>query len=287
MNQYQGSVLYIDILGISALTQGIIPIIEDDFKAHKFTSKNNFSEQLYCAKLLVLFRRILKGAKQKNLQIAQLSDCAFIWSRNTDLVLNAAREIMWETTRNGILCRGGMAYGEIVEPEKMNRQLGHFVCGKAVSNAVTLESLGKGARIFIDSSLPPEASNKIPSQAFQGQKNPLDYSTVDEFLWWLYPERITTLPRINSSESKKILLEIMDLVSLLKHSPKFRWNAFSSQGRTQLAATIESISKCTIKLQNKIDYFFSKDAIINSLTERDDKRYRAIKKIYSNEINDI
>lgn len=54
---------------------------------------------------------------------------------------------------NGILCRGGLAYGEILESDDSN-QMGHFILGDAVTRAVELEGKAKGCRVLIDDELP-------------------------------------------------------------------------------------------------------------------------------------
>ncbi|HDT3627413.1 TPA: hypothetical protein QHP12_003530, partial [Morganella morganii subsp. morganii] len=122
--------------------------------------------------------------KVNNVKVAQLSDCAFIWSDDIDLVVNVARELMWDLTLNGILCRGGLANGQIVEPDKINTKLGMFICGGAVTDAVRLEGAGKGARVFIKTDLVSELE-KIPSYAFTPRKSLIDFSTLDEFKWYL------------------------------------------------------------------------------------------------------
>ena len=153
MKEYSGAVFFVDILGFGALTQGKVDIAEEDLLAHRFSFEKNFSEHQFSAKLLLKFRRILTICSEgKNkVKVAQLSDCAFIWSEDTSLVINVAREIMWKSLLGGILCRGGLAYGQIVEPDKINTKLGMFVCGGAVTDAVKLEESGKGARVFINS----------------------------------------------------------------------------------------------------------------------------------------
>nr|WP_319394110.1 hypothetical protein [uncultured Desulfobacter sp.] len=112
LKEYSGTVFFVDILGVGALTQGKIKITQEDFIAHRFRFKERFSEHQFCAKLLVKFRRILTTATQerKAVKVAQLSDCAFIWSDNADLVVNVAREIMWNALFSGVLCRGGLHF---------------------------------------------------------------------------------------------------------------------------------------------------------------------------------
>lgn len=235
------------------------------------------------------FRRILNDTMKKNnkINVAQLSDGAFIWSNNTDLVLEAARDIMWKTTSSGILCRGGLAYGEIVEPDKVNIKLGKFICGKAVTKAVKLEGTGKGARVFIDDEIPSKTSPHIPDEAFRPSINPLNYSYVDEFMWALFPEKLTQTSTKNSSDSKERLKKVLTLISLLRFSPKYRWNVSSGEGKIQVASTIDVVSSITGILQNKFDYKLSCNTIIDSLDTRDYQKYIKLKSKYLNEITSI
>lgn len=286
MKEYQGAVFFVDILGVGALTQGHIKIKDEDFLAHKFNNSTSNSEHVYCAKLLMKFRRILNDIMKKNnkINVAQLSDGAFIWSNNTDLVLDAARDIMWKTTSSGILCRGGLAYGEIVEPDRVNIKLGKFICGKAVTKAVKLEGTGKGARVFIDDEIPSKASLHIQAEAFRQSINPLNYSYVDEFMWALYPNELTKTSTKNSPDSKERLKKVLALISLLIFSPKYRWNISSGEGKIQVASTIDAVSSITDILQNKVDYKLSCNTIINSLDIRDNEKYKALKFSYLNNI---
>lgn len=287
MKEYLGAVFFVDILGVGALTQGKVAIQQSDFSAHRFSApkSNPNSEHIFCAKLLTKFRRILnKVMKHNGVKVAQLSDCAFIWSDNADLVLEAAREIMWETASNGVLCRGGMSYGEIVEPKTVNVSLGKFICGKAVTQAVKLEGSGKGARVFIDDTVPSEVIRSIQPEAFRQSINPKDYSYVDEFLWSLYPMNPDRLHMLNSTNSKDRLKKILPLVSLLRFSPKYRWNTLSREGKVQVASTIDSISSVTGLLQDHFDYHFGCNAMLSCLDVRDEAKYVSLKNSYLKEV---
>ncbi|MBG0757371.1 hypothetical protein [Vibrio cidicii] len=290
MKEYLGAVFFVDILGVGALTQGKVAIQQSDFSAHRFSApkSNPNSEHIFCAKLLMKFRRILnKVMKHNGVKVAQLSDCAFIWSDNADLVLEAAREIMWETASNGVLCRGGMSYGEIVEPKTVNVSLGKFICGKAVTQAVKLEGSGKGARVFIDDTVPSEVIHSIQPEAFRQSINPKDYSFVDEFLWNLYPMTLDRLHILNSTNSKDRLKKILPLVSLLRFSPKYRWNTLSREGKVQVASTIDSISSVTGLLQDHFDYHFGCNTMLSALEVRDEAKYAALKNRYLKEVASI
>lgn len=287
MKTYQGAVLYIDILGISALTKNEINITDTDFSAHNFTTISKKTEQVFCAKLLMKFRRILKEMLSSDIQVAQLSDCVFIWSKQTDVVLEAARKIMWSTMKEGILCRGGMSYGEIVEPDKTNKKLGHFVCGKAVTNSAKLERTGKGTRIFLDDSIPSNCSDIEQENAFCLQKNPTDCTCINEFRWWLFPEKISPLSHESISERKNRLYPLMDLISSLRHSPLFRWNSETVFGRQQIASTIDRISHDANELQSTYNYRLEYNSIINTLSIRDEESYNSLRDTYFNEIQQI
>lgn len=288
MKEYQGAVFFVDILGVGALTQGRIKIKDEDFLAHNVGNTSSKSEHVFCAKLLMKFRRILNNVMQNNhVNVAQLSDCAFVWSDNADLVLDSAREIMWKTTSRGILCRGGIAYGEIVEPDSVNIKLGKFICGKAVTKAVKLEETGKGARVFVDDEIPSKISPHIPVEAFRQSINPLNYSYVDEFMWALYPNKLAQTSIKNSPDSKERLKKILALISLLRFSPKYRWNISSGEGKIQVASTIDTVSSITDILQDKFNYKFNCNTIIDNLDTRDYQKYIKLKTRYLNEIASI
>ena len=81
MRQYQGAVFFVDILGIGALTRGRVTLLPEDYEAHGIKSSKNRNEHYFSAKLLIKFRKVLNNLKKnKDIKVAQLSDCAFIWS---------------------------------------------------------------------------------------------------------------------------------------------------------------------------------------------------------------
>lgn len=59
-----------------------------------------------------------------------------------------------------------MTFGQIIEPEKTRKSLGHFICGNAVTRAAKLESVGKGARIFIDREIGGRQIEGVSPKAF-------------------------------------------------------------------------------------------------------------------------
>ena len=54
-------------------------------------------------------------------------------------------EYMWESIRNGLFSRGGIAYGDIVEPDKVNNSIGRFVLGRPQRRQLKWKGRAKGA----------------------------------------------------------------------------------------------------------------------------------------------
>lgn len=287
MKQYKGAVFFVDLLGIGALTQKKIKLTEIDYAAFGLKI-NQQSEQFFCAKLLIKFRSVLAKIKKENtkVNIAQLSDCAFVWSEDVASVMDAARKIMYLAIRSGILLRGGLVYGDIVEPNKINHGIGHFILGEASTKAVKLESAGKGCRIFSDSELPSELANSFSQYLFVPMKSPLDGVIVDEFKWYL-PEDYANLKSKSNKQKREIMHDLLELISLLKFSENFNWNASTHEGALQLSLGIESISSITKEIVNCEDYFFSSEFLVNTLKNRPVGRYKKILKQYIDEVNGI
>ena len=247
MKEYDGAVLFVDILGISALTTSKKPLVTaHDFDALKF--QNAGGNQLFCASLLSKFRKNLHACNAKGLKVAQLSDCAFLWSKNESLVVQAAEKLFFENTRTGILARAGMTYGQIIEPIKTRKSLGHFICGNAVTRAAQLEGSGKGARVFIDREIGGRHIDGVSAQAFDGMANPSDYKVIDEFIWFSCPKELS-----DYSEKSDRINKLVSLLVSFKSSPKLRWNAASLHGRIHLSATIKRLCKAATDLCEEID----------------------------------
>ncbi|WP_050507532.1 hypothetical protein [Pseudomonas syringae] len=181
MNQYQGAVFFVDMLGVGALTQNQVTIGEDDFKARGMSPSISPSANLFCGQLLTTFRSCLAAVRtsHKQVKIAQLSDCAYIWSEIVLAVLDAARAFMWQSVNAGLLSRGGISYEEIVEPDKINRAIGDFILGGAVTRAVGLEKAGKGCRVFVDDLIHRQIQKsdavRFKDEAFSSLKEVLKY----------------------------------------------------------------------------------------------------------------
>ena len=240
MREYDGAVLFIDILGIAELTSGkTIKVTKTDFKAIGAPSSSTVSNQTFCAFLLSAFRRNLLSVSQQMVNASQLSDCAFLWSKDPNLMLCVARELMWKNLRSGILCRAGLSFGQIVEPERTNREIGHFVCGDAVTRSVDLERKGKGARVFVDTELPGLSGLEFAPSEFSDLKNASDFTEIDEFRWFTYHPIDGSLPDADGARSA--VNDILELIGSLRYSPAFRWNASTAAGRLQVGCMIERL----------------------------------------------
>ncbi|ATH76167.1 hypothetical protein CLM76_00440 [Vreelandella venusta] len=191
---------------------------------------------------------------------------------------------MWASLLGGLMCRGGLAYGQIVEPEKVNKQLGMFICGGAVTEAVKLEGKLKGMRVAVSPEVVAEFKN-ISDNIVVPKTNPIDCSVFDELLWFLYPEEITNRYSGYHKPEKEVALSIMKLLAILKHSPKLAWNVSSHPGKVQVAATIDVISEQLVKLYPSLDFRFTAEYAIQALGSRGNKKFESVMKLYKSEIN--
>ena len=274
MQIYHGAVFFIDILGVGALTRKQIELSGADYDAWNCSSKTNV--HAFSAKLLMAFRRVLNDIKQDEMvKVAQLSDCAFIWGASAMDVTNAARKCMWEMAGAGLLGRGGLAFGEIVEPDKVNKSLGQFVMGEAVTRAVDMERTGKGCRVFSDTEIAAELPTNIvfgkDEWPFAPIKNPLDCSSKDEFRWYLFPDEINQAKQ-RSRDSVNVATRLMGLVAHLRYDPRLGWNAATMEGAVHLAASIDTISASAKLYVKDEDYHWTADAmILGGMKNRSDK----------------
>jgi len=292
VRQYAGAVCYVDILGIGALTQKQVPLTELDYGARGLVSPTRRNEQVFCAHLLTDFRKCLREVRDNfsSVNLAQLSDCAFVWSKNVLDVLNACRSLMWSATRNGLLCRGGLAFGEIVEPNKIDHSIGHFVLGEAATKAVGIETAGKGCRVFSDVDLPRHMSGmcRCRNEPFEGLKNPLNTLVTDEFRWYLFPANIKTNDP-HSPNDKDGANAIMELVSRLRYDPRFNWNTSTEDGRLHIASSIESISSMAKGFVKELDYKWTSESLL-AIPENTPRSEAIVKRFltrYKNEIAEV
>lgn len=245
-----GAVFFVDILGFGALTQNQIDLSKDDFAPWLDKYHQAYDNQVLAAAILSEFREILIDLDNSfDVTISQLSDCAFVWSENIKDVLIVANNIMSRCIESGILCRGGLSYGEIIETNQ-NHSLGRFILGKAVTQAVKLEGIAKGCRIMITDEFPshlyenhPDFNKKIYT-LFQPFVNPLDYITYDEFKWYCAPnmtEDISELPIISEKEKMNLAYERLMLATFVRVHPKFSWNS-KGQGLVHVRASINFLA---------------------------------------------
>ena len=253
LNRITGAVFFIDILGIGALTQNKIDLKFEDFDLWLSPLGLEHDNQTLAASILGEFRRILNDVNQQfpNVTIAQLSDCAFVWSEDISDIVVASNNLMSECISNGILCRGGLSFGEIIETTQ-NYDLGRFIVGQAATNAVKLEGIAKGARILMDQGFPIEfwEQNKdLRSRMepmFQPFINPLDFITYDEYKWYLVPfisDDIEDLSVADTNYRLSLTKRRLKLASAVRHNEKYNWNSRSVQGLIQLKATINFMSE--------------------------------------------
>jgi hypothetical protein len=272
MRQYKGAVFFVDMLGIGALTRKKVELTSQDFDAWGITRRSDFNEHVLCAKLLMKFRSCLAKIKKKHraVKIAQLSDCAFIWSDDHLAVAMAAQEMMMTSVGAGLLCRGGIAYGDIVEPNRVAESLGQFVLGEAATKAVEFEKLGKGCRVFTDEafglhmSSGTRASN-VPYEAVAGLRNPLTGEVIHEFCWYFQHS-----PGTNPLTKKVRHQNILKLLSMLMGSPLFRWNCSSLPGMIQMACSVGSLSSATQVLFPNPHTVYTPDMVMHGFADRSD-----------------
>lgn len=256
----KAAVFFVDVLGMSALTGGAIDLSEIDIAIYEkdINLCNGIStpNQLVAAWTLKQFREELRSIHFKyDVRISQLSDCAFMWSENIcDLILSAS-ELMWRLISSGVLCRGGLSFGEVIVPTNDKESFGSFVLGDAVTRAAKLEGCGKGCRVFTDADAisrfyedfpgkvdSPDTSSIVYREIFAPITNPLDFSIVDEFKWYLYYDLDNVVKNKFDIDRNKVAMYMAGLVSLLRHSPYFAWNSSNKHGKIHLSASIEMIS---------------------------------------------
>lgn len=285
-----GAVFFIDILGIGALTQNGLQLTDFDYEEWLTAYGVEHNNQFFATALLSEFRNVLTKLLKKypNVKIAQLSDCAFVWSEDVADVLLFSNNCMTELIKNGLLCRAGLACGEIIETsENENHNLGKFIVGEAVTKAVKLESLSKGVRILIDENVPQALYAQNTSFAnqlvnlFQPFTNKIDYTVYDEFKWYLVPnlEKSMDLSRLKDKEKIFYTKERLKLASLLRFSPKFHWNVLTKHGFVHVKASIDFLTAYDTELF-KIwhDFRWGSEYYIDGIS---DKETRSTKKVKS------
>lgn len=256
MKQSKSGVFFIDILGFSALTKGLIKgITEDDYRAWGLRA-SQFNHSFLSAKIILEFRSVLKLLKTKypKIKIGQLSDCAFIWSKDIVLLMQAVHFMMWTMVdKKGILCRGGMSYGDIVEIDKVDHKLGAFIVGDAATNAVKNEGQLKGPRVTMDLSVTDVLQQKmrrdsvamlIAHDLFHNIESMIDMSQVDEYRWYLCDDDIIASSTILGKKEKiELTKRRLKLANVLRFHPRMGWNTRGQEGLLQLKAGVKSLTE--------------------------------------------
>lgn len=259
INKIKGAVFFVDILGFGALTQNKIDLKDEDFSFWLDQYSLNYENQNLAATILAKFREILLRIDNEfnSVTISQLSDCAFIWSTDVKEVILAANNIMSECVSNGVLCRGGLSYGEIIETSQSHK-LGRFILGDAVTNAVKLEGIAKGCRIMINQEFPHDlySADKLFSEniytLFQPFINPLDFETYDEFKWYFVPymKKDFSIQYIDKKQIVKHTNFRLKLANRIRLDPKFSWNASNLQGKIHLKSSLNFLSESEDEIFN-------------------------------------
>jgi hypothetical protein len=253
ITKYDGAVFFVDLLGMTALTNNLITLENKDYECWLSQYGLEYTNQYLAASLLADFRKILIELNEQfdSVTVSQLSDCAFVWSKNiTDIVVFSS-QFMTKAISSGLLCRGGLTYGEIIETNQ-NHELGRFIVGKAVTDAAKLEGIAKGSRVLIDKDF-PNYLNEFDSN-FAGRTiplfvpfiNPLDYQEYDEFKWYLCPNlthNVSNLSIMSFEEKRSLTKKRLKLANIVRCSPKFSWNSKSKEGLVQVKATINFIAE--------------------------------------------
>lgn len=287
ITKYDGAVFFVDLLGMTALTNNRIDLVNEDYECWLSQYGLEYTNQYLAASLLADFRKILVELNDQfdNVTVSQLSDCAFVWSKNiTDIVVFSS-QFMTKAISSGLLCRGGLTYGEIIETNQ-NHELGRFIVGKAVTDAAKLEGIAKGSRVLIDIDFPHNlnqfdsdfASRTIP--LFAPFTNPLDYTEYDEFKWYLCPNlthNVSNLSILTFAEKRTLTKQRLKLANKVRCSPKFAWNSKSKEGLVQVKATINFIAE-----NNLLDVFHT-FAWENVVAKRDEKVVENVNRLIDND----
>lgn len=287
ITKYDGAVFFVDLLGMTALTNNRIDLENEDYECWLSQYGLEYTNQYLAASLLADFRKILIELNDQfdNVTVSQLSDCAFVWSKNiTDIVLFSS-QFMTKAISAGLLCRGGLTYGEIIEINQ-NHELGRFIVGKAVTDAAKLEGVAKGSRVLIDIDFPHNLNHFDPDFAsrtiplFAPFTNPLDYTEYDEFKWYLCPNlthNVSNLSVLTFAEKRTLTKQRLKLANKVRCSPKFAWNSKSKEGLVQVKATINFIAE-----NNLLDVFHT-FAWENAVGKRDEKIVENVNRLIDND----
>lgn len=256
MRSYEGAVFFVDILGFSALTKGQVKgITDDDYAAWDVPTTIGQPHSFLAATIIVEFRDVLHQLKNRypKVHVGQLSDCAFIWSDDVMLLIQSLHFVMWTMIQQkGILCRGGVAYGEIIEVPNVDYSLGAFIVGDAVTRAAKNEGRLKGPRVSMDESFPDVLWQSLGRSSicvqfahdiFHPNKSEIDMSVVDEYRWYLCEDSLVPNTSILSfKEQIELTKKRLHLANTLRFHPRMGWNSRGAEGLVHLMAGEKSLS---------------------------------------------
>ena len=276
MKSNNAAVFFVDILGFSALTKGEVSGIKDeDYEAWGLTNKHSRNHSYLAATILVEFREALKTLMNylPKLNVAQISDCAFIWSEDITELLRGVHFFMWHTIRErGVLCRGGIAYGEIVSVVNNDDELGAFVVGDAVTRAAKNESRLKGPRITMDLEFPQSvwdnAKNAVIQEylcadLFYANHSEINMDVVDEYRWYLCDAEFIADQKYppGYKECVELTKGRLTVANAIMYHPRMGWNTRSKDGMVHLKAGAKSISKNGLL---HILHLFERDQVLDN-----------------------
>jgi len=285
MKSYQGGVLFIDMLGFGALTNGHLTLGAVECEPWKVDPNGAFPHQLIAAQILLAFRRALMRTKNayKAVRVAQLSDAAFLWSKDIGALADAGRYVMHEAAAMGLLCRGGLAIGGVHEPNKANNSLGAFIVGDAVTRAVSHEGKGKGMRIFTDQDTVRHVLTARPGEVFTPLVDPLSGITIDEWQWYVPGSSLRQEQDTNKLHSR--VTSLVECHTMFRYSPKLSWSATTSEGRRQIACSIVAVSDAMQRLSgNKGNFDFSVEHLMLANQDRSERTRQRIQETFVEEL---
>jgi hypothetical protein len=231
------------------------------------------------------FRKALSQTKKAfdTVKVAQLSDCAFLWSTDVGAIVDAGRYLMHEAALNGLLCRGGLAFGDVHEPDKVNQSLGAFIVGDAVTRAATYETMGKGMRVFTDSETARRVLTARPTAGFQPLVNPLTGDTIDEWRW--YAPSQSPLSERNMKKLREELERLVGCHTMLRYSPRLAWSATTTEGCRQIACSVVAVSDAMEQLAgNSRAYRFSVEQLASATQARSNSIRQRVQKQFVDEL---
>jgi hypothetical protein len=272
-----GFVAFVDLLGFRFLTREATPaaLANVDFESLGFSQRPS-DEQMSSSismNCLVRLRGLLQSVSQdyEDVQIAQLSDGAFLWSESSDSMLHAICFLFREACEEGLLVRGGLAWGIHVVPDQHDSELGKFVVGAAVTHAVEQEQKAMGSRITV-SKVAYDAIIERTGERYNAWL-PTNGLGEHEFQWYLVPSkedqfggRQVFAPRLD--KSRACLTEASQIMSMLLVSRKFDWNLVNAHGRRHMVETVCSIAEAIHSVGYVATEFMSRQYVGSEIVRR-------------------